>query len=120
MIRCSCKQCFYNIIYNHAKHLAPLHFSTSATNFYFSGTFMILLFLLSNVLEISATIDADDNFELMIRNAWRMAGGEVQYCQIFLNLMFHMFHTSSTDLPLPSPCPAFHPMFPVLSCSVLL
>ena len=30
------------------------------------------------VVEISATIDADDNFELMIRNAWRMAGGEVQ------------------------------------------
>ena len=30
------------------------------------------------IVEISATIDADDNFELMIRNAWRMAGGEVQ------------------------------------------
>ena len=30
-----------------------------------------------NIVEISATIDADDNFELMIRNAWRMAGGEV-------------------------------------------
>ena len=48
-------------------------------------------------LGVSSSIDNEDYFELMIRNAWRMAGGEVQTITA-LHCTTHYITPSRPDL----------------------
>ena len=60
-------------------------------NFSFFFTIPILLTRYIAISGVSSSIDNEDYFEVMIRNAWRMAGGEVVYWRL---------------------CYAVHPLFP--------
>merc|ERR1719181_2328064 len=46
--------------------------------------------------DVSASIDEDDYFELMMRNAWHIAGGE-GWCENTANRRVLVFHTNGTQ-----------------------
>lgn len=129
MIGCSCKQCkqsFYIIISNHAKHLTPLHFSPSATNFHYSDAstrYYYLSFFHSFILTFQKSAPL---LMLMITsNSWYATLGGWQegrystsnHPHPYIPHVPYILYRPSSSLPLP--CLPSHVPSPVLLCTAL-